>query len=93
MSALFDSLQAAERADPATSSSAALAAARPTLQVTQGHFLRALGKVRPSVSVADQRRYDSMLHKLRHARSHVDPETKEGGTDAAGGTGAPSADE
>ena len=67
----------------------------PPPLVTAAHFDAAFERVQPSVSAADQRRYDELRRKLRRERGSLAPRASEEGDDdaregAAGAAEAPS---
>jgi len=80
--ALLDHLAAEE----AGAAAAAVPAARP--EVRAAHFLRALARVKPSVSAADERRYLAMQARLRTSRAHMDPEGEAPAAEAEGAAAA-----
>ena len=62
----------------------------PPPLVTAAHFEEAFKRVQPSVSAADQRRYDELRRKLRRERGSLAPKERKPteGKDADAATGA-----
>jgi ribosome biogenesis ATPase len=88
LSALRERL-ASEEGPEAAAGSSPRSSAHVHVVVQASHFERALSRVRPSVSRADQKLYNSMERRLRNARATV---AKEGAAGAADeGAGVPAA--